>query len=577
MQDKPTDRSIPVVIYGAKSTQDPRGSIPTQFADCRAAIAQLGGREIVGEFSDEARSAFHGNRGDGLTRAKDAVIQAAIDHGNAELWSQHSDRLARGDGVEADHLVEIVLAMRRAKVCLRSVQDDSNLDDLIRAVLIGERNHEDSARKSAAVKSGKQRRAKQGKAVGGPVPDGYKLEPVLDADGQPCVERNGRLVYHRVPDPERAPLILGMLESSEQGKSNGDIQRALNIRGIRTQRGLEWTTRRVRETLMNPYYAGWIDVYGERIKGDHEPLIDSDRWEAIQANQKRLDPAAVQRRRGGRKGSGEFILSGVGFCSRCLAPMYQHRNPASRVYVCKNVRGCTGLCDAPRIHAEMVEDAVIAHLQNFVGDVEGWMKAKITTADEERAELERGLARHEKHLAFVSRDYDLIRTQYVEHLRAGHEAEAEVLLAEMTRAGADLKQQKAVVEEARTRLSGWNVAGHLDEALDAYNDLVQLVRARLQSANGETEVSAALHDLLNGVWFELDPDGGLFAYFELRKQLEDGQEGALIYRTREDIERARVDAAARGLQTGPYTFIKGLVYHWGIEIPPLVAQRSSSV
>jgi hypothetical protein len=41
------------------------------------------------------------------------------------LWVQHSDRLARGDGLAADHLAEVFFEMRRAGVSLRSVQDDA--------------------------------------------------------------------------------------------------------------------------------------------------------------------------------------------------------------------------------------------------------------------------------------------------------------------------------------------------------------------------------------------------------------------------------------------------------------------
>src|SRR5215208_5300387 len=93
------------VLYAAKSTEDERGSIPTQLAQCRAQ-AEREGREIVDEFYDESASAFKGNRGSGLSAAKDAAIKAAAQHGGCHLFVQHSDRLARGDGITADHLAE---------------------------------------------------------------------------------------------------------------------------------------------------------------------------------------------------------------------------------------------------------------------------------------------------------------------------------------------------------------------------------------------------------------------------------------------------------------------------------------
>src|SRR3954449_11278677 len=158
-QDPAEGPPIACVIYAAKSTEDAPGSTPTQIADCRAAIVAAGVRELVEEQHDEAVSAYKRSRGPGLERGRAAAERAAAEHGRAELWVQHSDRLARGDGLTADHLAEVFFAMRRAGVRLRSVQDDANLEDAIRVVLIGERNYEDSARKAAATADGKRRNA----------------------------------------------------------------------------------------------------------------------------------------------------------------------------------------------------------------------------------------------------------------------------------------------------------------------------------------------------------------------------------------------------------------------------------
>ena len=157
------------VIYAAKSTKDDRGSIPTQLTDGRAA-AEADGREVVAEFSDEAASAFKANRGEGLAQAKERALALAAEERAVEISVQHSDRLARGDGIEADHLAEVWFALRRHGVRLRSAQDDGNLDDAIRVVLIGERNYEDSARKAAAVAVGMRRAADRGEPPGGIVP-----------------------------------------------------------------------------------------------------------------------------------------------------------------------------------------------------------------------------------------------------------------------------------------------------------------------------------------------------------------------------------------------------------------------
>jgi DNA invertase Pin-like site-specific DNA recombinase len=95
-------------------------------------------------------------------------VRLAAEHGAAELWVQHSGRLARGDGLAADHLAEVFFEMRRAGVTLRSVEDNSTFTNPMLVAAIGERNREDSARKSAATRAGKRRRWQSGKAVGGP-------------------------------------------------------------------------------------------------------------------------------------------------------------------------------------------------------------------------------------------------------------------------------------------------------------------------------------------------------------------------------------------------------------------------
>ena len=110
---------VPAVVYAAKSTEDVHGSIATQIEDCREAIESEGGRVLYAEpLRDENKSAFTGNRGPGLAEAKRLAAEAASEHGEAELWVQHSDRLARGDGLTAVHFGELFFEMRRQRVRL---------------------------------------------------------------------------------------------------------------------------------------------------------------------------------------------------------------------------------------------------------------------------------------------------------------------------------------------------------------------------------------------------------------------------------------------------------------------------
>jgi DNA invertase Pin-like site-specific DNA recombinase len=96
------------VIYAAKSTADVHGSIPTQLEDGRR-LCERDGLTVAAEYHDEAKSAYHGSRGDGLARAKEHAKRIAAEHGEAALVVQHTDRLARGDAIQAAHLIEVVL------------------------------------------------------------------------------------------------------------------------------------------------------------------------------------------------------------------------------------------------------------------------------------------------------------------------------------------------------------------------------------------------------------------------------------------------------------------------------------
>src|SRR4051794_21158313 len=153
------------VIYAAKSTHDPRGSIATQLEDCRALTAREG-LEVGAAFKDEAYSAFTSNRGPGLA----AAMRKAEEIAPCALIVQHTDRLSRGDGIEAQHLGEIFFWATRHGVTIRSCQDDLLADPRmgpLMAAVAGMRNHEDSKRKSEATRAGKRREAAKGRPNGG--------------------------------------------------------------------------------------------------------------------------------------------------------------------------------------------------------------------------------------------------------------------------------------------------------------------------------------------------------------------------------------------------------------------------
>ena len=493
------------VLYAAKSTEDRHGSIPTQLADGRA-LAVRDGLDVVGEYSDEAASAYHGNRGDGLARAI-----AHAERVGGSLVVQHSDRLARGDGAQAQHLVEIVLRARKAGVTLRSVQDPQTFDTsgLVYAALMGDRNNEDSARKAKSTADGIKRRKARGAPVG-PVPFGYVVEQSVVA---------GQVIGSRVAEQERAATVREVFAAIATGMTPGDVARMLNARGVRTQRGKTWTARAVRQLIANDAYTG----------GSGYPrLVDDALWGKANASLRRLDPAAVQRRKGGRPTTGAFILRGLAFCGHCGAPLYvaadkygSRRLDGSREphYACKHRVESSGVCDAPPIPAVVAEYRVLEHLRSFVGDVDRWLVDRAADREDEQRERQLSVARARDELANLDRRVSKAQERADAALDRDDDEIADAALRQVARAEAQRDEQARAVADAEAVAAEFAAAPEEEVALDLCARLSALsdmaTGALVLATIPREEIARALADALSSITLAIE-DGSLRAEFRLR-------------------------------------------------------------
>jgi DNA invertase Pin-like site-specific DNA recombinase len=506
--------SIPAVIYAAKSTEDVKGSIPTQLKDCRVEIEGLGGREIVAEHTDEAKSAYHGNRGVGLAAAKAAAERAAKEHGGAELWVIHSDRLARGDGRTAAHLVEHVLWAFKTDVTLRSVEDDDACRDLLYAAVNGQRNHEDSKRKSSATRAGKRRRAERGERIGGKVPDGYLAVRTIDGHGRVSVED--------VIDRDRSPVIELMFAYTEEGLASNKVARRLNREGHRTKTGRPWEAWMVRQMVTNPYYAGRVVVprtqRREWVEGRHSALIEPARWERIQ----RIRDDVAARNPGswahkeksttvGRP-SRNHALASLATCARCGSRMIgetssRPRKDGSRKrsYVCVLVHGSSGACDMPRLDAALVDAWVVEKLPELLSDFNAWRERLMDRHATDRERLEGEVATAEESLVATARGVMPIEQKWASYVEQGRDRDAEMVLPILQRKRDEVAMAERRLQAARDALASVPENAPVDAMLDWISALRNAIAGRLDDTGSMYEVNQALRELFDAFLLDATP------------------------------------------------------------------------
>lgn len=434
--------AVAAIVYAAKSTADDHGSIPTQLADGRA-LAERHGLTVVEEHSDEAASAYSGNRGSGLAAAMADCKRLAAERGSCELIVQHSDRLARGDGVKARHLVELLWWAQEHGVTLRSVQDDSTFSNPLLTFAMGERNTEDSRRKVANVKAGMRRRASErGKLVGGPRPYGYRWVPEIDA--------KGKKVSHLEIVPTEAPVVVRIYEDTCNGASQMQIAKALTADGIPTATGRRgWAQPSVRRVLVNPLYRGAVTITGDEFPGEHEPLVSVELWE--RARLMREAAARTKGHGGGEWPKGSHLMPrGLLRCGLCGSALIPRTDPNRRVapqetYFCDGRRRWgTGYCPQLRIDRATVDGAMLAELQRRYVDFDetrdrlaAKMALDLNLATETLAQAERAALDAEA-------NYNRVRGHY----REGR-IEPEVWAEERPELQAGMEAARAAVEQAR--------------------------------------------------------------------------------------------------------------------------------
>jgi DNA invertase Pin-like site-specific DNA recombinase len=402
----------PAILYAAKSTVDIHASIPAQLEEGRES-AEGDGWTVVASFKDENKSAYTGNRGDELARAQQLAGELAAQHGECALFIQHSDRLARGDGIQAAHLVEYALWALKAGVEIISKQDPQTFADLLYAVVTGQRNYEDSKRKSEGTTKGIREKAEAGGVTGG----GRRRFGYQWAE-----DHSGLLLV--VPH-EAAVVDHRMYDETLAGSSTVQICRELTAEGVKTVAGGRWHPGTISKILRNPLYKGIVVHDGHEYPGNHEAIVDPEKWEKVadllsSRTGRRGGPgpsAKAQGAGGGRPTLGVHLFNKKGML-RCIcggtivaraARRQSDPDSVDETYVCYNHHLDPASCPVKPIRRDHVDPQVFRYFERVGVDTEA-TRAELVSAQESRV-AEILALRHEAHQEVRAADERLERVK----------------------------------------------------------------------------------------------------------------------------------------------------------------------
>ena len=224
---------------------------------------------------------------------------------------------------------------------------------------------------------------RKGKWTGGPVPLGYEIKD-----------------KHIVINPVEAPVVMEVFDLYLAHQSVMGVVRILNrmkrkmklhrARNGNVRGGGRWHKNGVLRVLRNPLYAGYMPLYDELYEGEHEAIMDRDKFERVQVL---LDRLSECRPKGGRNPA--YLLTGMlrCACGGAMSPASTRtRGKEYRYYRCatRDNKG-TEVCAARSLPAGAIEDFVLEQIRGAVGTPD--MAERVENELVKRIEAQRGVLR----------------------------------------------------------------------------------------------------------------------------------------------------------------------------------------
>ncbi|WP_018253865.1 recombinase family protein [Salinispora mooreana] len=376
--------TVRVAVYTRRSTDEEHQpfSIEAQDTKLAAYVASQPGWHIVERFTDDASGASMERPG--LRKALAAAKAARYDL----LLVYRLDRFTR----RIRDLAVLMDELEKADVHFRSATepfDTSTPAGRMLVQMLGVFAEFEREIIIDRVRNGMERKAAKGKWTGGPVPYGYQLDRDLDIP---------------VPDQAEAAVVRQIFTAYARTRvGTRSIATALNQRGIRTKTGKPWSGYTIGRMLSNRVYLG-EKVFGDiNVPGAHDPIINPDLFDEVQEIMSTRGEPGSKR----AASNSDYDLTGLITCPACglkyIGTSAQGRSRTYRYYTCfSRIRYGSHGCDAPRLPAEEIDQAVFAALLGLYSDTD-------LIADAIHAERQHRAGQYESHraeLAAIGREIE---------------------------------------------------------------------------------------------------------------------------------------------------------------------------
>ena len=435
-------------------------SLPAQ-REANKRKAQSMGALVVKEFADRGESARSANR----PELQKMLAYLKEDGGIDYVIVHKLDRLARN---RADD-VEINRAFEEAGV--RLVSTSENIDQtpggmLLHGIMSSIAEFYSRNLANEVIK-GMGEKARNGGTLG-KAPLGY-----VNVRGR---DEHGREVRTVELDQQRAPLL--RLAFSEYATGNWTVSQlakhlsglGLDVPATPSKPARPITKGRLHTLLRHPYYKGVVQFQGVEYAGKHEPLVDEETWQAVQA-------VLGSHRSGERERMHNHFLKSTVVCGHCGSRLLVQNTKNGKgvlypYFICAR-RQRLHDCSFKAVLIEVVE----AQMQ------EVYRRLYVSEAD--RQEIERyllaELARIEGEKDRSVRSLTVRRTNLEDERRRllqahyGGAVPLELLKEEQDRLGRELAgiQRQLDAYQADAKL----VRAHVEQALDLLEDCYRLYMA----------------------------------------------------------------------------------------------------